>query len=44
VQGSALSLAVIHHALERLDLPYPTMTPDTKADLQRVRTLLVADE
>ena len=35
--------AVIHHALERLDLQYPSITPDKKAELQNVRKLLIAE-
>jgi len=36
--------AIIYEALERLDLQYPSLTPEKKAELQRVRKLLIAEK
>jgi len=36
--------AIIYDALERLDLQYPSLTPEKKAELQRVRKLLIAEK
>jgi PPK2 family polyphosphate:nucleotide phosphotransferase len=36
--------AIVYDALERLDLQYPSMTPEKKAELQRVRKLLIAEK
>lgn len=35
--------AIVYHALERLDLTYPKMTAEKKAELQEVRKLLLAE-
>ena len=36
--------AIVYDALERLDLQYPSLTPEKKAELQRVRKLLIAEK
>ena len=36
--------AIIYDVLERLDLQYPSLTPEKKAELQRVRKLLIAEK
>jgi hypothetical protein len=36
--------AIVYDALERLDLQYPKMTPEKKAELQEVRKLLLAEK
>jgi polyphosphate kinase 2 (PPK2 family) len=36
--------AIIYDALERLDLQYPSLTPEKKAELQQVRKLLIAEK
>jgi PPK2 family polyphosphate:nucleotide phosphotransferase len=36
--------AIVYDAIEKLDLEYPRITPEKKAELQEVRKLLVADK